>query len=81
MILNSMGFEQFSGITVLESRYMTDRVRAKTHKKKRIDKKWLKRYGYKEVPRKDAMLFRDDNGRINLIIHPKYAAQLKERLQ
>ena len=28
---------------------ITKKVRRRTHKKKRIDKKWLKRYGYKEV--------------------------------
>lgn len=31
----------------------SDRVRVKTHKKKRIDKKWRKRYGYKVVPKRE----------------------------
>lgn len=31
----------------------SDSVRVKTHKKKRIDKKWRKRYGYKRVPRRE----------------------------
>ena len=31
----------------------SDRVRIKTHKKKRIDKKWRKRYGYKVVPKRE----------------------------
>ena len=29
---------------------ITKTVRARKHKKRRIDKKWLKRYGHKEVP-------------------------------
>lgn len=72
--------DQFYGVTVLENRYMTELVQAKTHKKKRINKKWLKRYGYNKVPRKDSILFRDENGNVNLIIHPKYAARLREDL-
>ena len=28
---------------------ITKTVRRRTHKKRRIDKKWLKKYGYKEV--------------------------------
>ena len=42
----------FNGYTVLESEYCVDRVRARKHNKRRIDKKWLKRYGYKDVPKK-----------------------------
>ena len=29
---------------------MSDKVQARTHKKKRINKKWRKRYGMKEIP-------------------------------
>ena len=35
-------------------------VRTRRYKKRRIDKKWLKRYGYKEVPDNDkVVLFQD----------------------
>jgi hypothetical protein len=29
---------------------MADMVQVRTHKKKRINKKWRKRYGFKEIP-------------------------------
>lgn len=41
--------EMFNGMPIIISNYLTKRVRCRTHKKRRIDKKWLKRYGYKEV--------------------------------
>jgi len=49
----------------------------KRHKKKRINKKWNKRYGIKtiELPRKD--IFVMDN---KIIIHTKYFEKLKEKL-
>ena len=41
--------EIFNGMPIIISNYITKTVRCRTHKKRRIDKKWLKRYGYKEV--------------------------------
>ena len=38
-----------NGMPVVITNAITKQVRCRTHKKKRIDKKWLKRYGYKEV--------------------------------
>lgn len=38
-----------SGIPIIITDAITKQVRSRTHKKKRIDKKWLKRYGYKTV--------------------------------
>jgi hypothetical protein len=40
----------FLGYQVIAVPYMMDIVQARTHKKKRINKKWRKRYGVKEVP-------------------------------
>ena len=37
------------GKPVIITDKITKKVRSRKHKKKRIDKKWLKRYGYKEV--------------------------------
>ena len=37
------------GLPVVITDKITKKVRSRTHRKKRIDKKWLKRYGYKEV--------------------------------
>ena len=41
--------DMFNGMPIIISNYITKKVRCRTHKKKRIDKKWLKRYGYKEI--------------------------------
>lgn len=37
------------GLPVVITDKITKQVRSRIHRKKRIDKKWLKRYGYKEV--------------------------------
>lgn len=37
-------------IRVVESAHITKEVQARRHRKKRIDKKWRKRYGMKRVP-------------------------------
>ena len=41
--------EMFYDMPIIISNYIIKKVRCRTHKKRRIDKKWLKRYGYKEV--------------------------------
>lgn len=41
--------DMLNGMPIIISNYITKKVRCRTHKKRRIDKKWLKRYGYKEV--------------------------------
>ena len=46
-------FNDYSGIfgyQLIGVPYMADKVQARTHKKKRINKKWRKRYGMKEIP-------------------------------
>lgn len=41
--------DMWNGMPIIITNAITKRVRCRTHKKRRIDKKWLKRYGYKEV--------------------------------
>lgn len=41
--------DHFNGMSIYITDAITKKVRCRTHRKKRIDKKWLKRYGYKEV--------------------------------
>lgn len=51
--MNNMFEYDMSGIfgyQIIPVPYMADKVQARTHKKKRINKKWRKRYGFKEVP-------------------------------
>ena len=38
-----------SGMPIVIDNHITKSVRCRTHKKRRIDKKWLKKYGFKEV--------------------------------
>lgn len=38
------------GVRLIETNAITKEVQRRTHRKKRINKKWLKRFGYKTVP-------------------------------
>ena len=40
----------YNGMPVIATNLITKRVPARPHRKGRIHKKWLKRYGYKDVP-------------------------------
>lgn len=70
-------FNYFSGYRVIESPYMADKVQAKTHKKKRINKKWKKRYGTKEVPWNKFIVTNDGM----IIAHPKMIEGLKMEIE
>ena len=63
----------FNGYQLIENRYMADKVQARTHKKKRINKKWLKRYGMKEVPWNKFYLFEN-----KIIAHPVLIQRLMD---
>ena len=39
----------YSGFRLIETTAITKQVPRKTHRKRRINKKWLKRYGYNTV--------------------------------
>ena len=39
----------YNDVPIIITNAITKTVQARTHKKKRINKKWLKQYGYKEV--------------------------------
>lgn len=41
--------DYYNGIPIVVTDAIIKKVRSRTHRKKRIDKKWLKRYGYKKV--------------------------------
>lgn len=42
-----------AGMRLIEALNWTDRVQIKTHRKRRINKKWAKRYGFKITPKRD----------------------------
>ena len=39
----------YDGFNIVETTAITKKVQRRTNKKRRINKKWLKRYGYKTV--------------------------------
>ena len=70
------------GLPVVITDKITKKVRSRTHRKKRIDKKWLKRYGYKEVTdHSKCIVFKDnDMGKQYLLMSQKCYDRLKEAL-
>lgn len=49
-----------NGIRVITTNMITKDMQARKHKKKRINKKWLKRYGYKCAPDNSKVLMTKD---------------------
>ena len=56
--------EYLMGVPVIAVDWLTERVQARTHKKRRINKKWLKRYGYKTVPDRDVYFCKPGPGSV-----------------
>ena len=44
------------GMEIVITEWITKDIQKQKHKKRRINKKWLKRYGYKCVPDDDKMI-------------------------
>lgn len=63
----------FDGYPLIEVPCMADRVQARKHKKKRINKKWKKRYGIKDVPWKNFLVTNDRK----IYGHPKMIEAIK----
>ena len=57
---------------------MCDRVQARKHKKKRINKKWRKRYGMKEIPHTQFVI---DTANHNIYGHPKMIERVTAELK
>lgn len=66
-------YTYFDGYQLIETHYMADKVQARTHKKKRINKKWKKRYGMKDVPWKNLLVTNDGK----IYGHPKMIDAIK----
>ena len=49
------------GMQIIIDNRITKEVRSRKHKKRRIDKKWLKKYGYKHVPDNNKILHIGDS--------------------
>ena len=69
------------GFSLIESDAIVKKVQVRTHKKKRINKKWLKRYGFKEVPDYDTIYVGTPMGEKYIIAQPKTIKRIKESLK
>ncbi len=67
----------FFGFKLIAEPWMCDKVQARKHKKKRINKKWRKRYGMKEIPW--TKLFITEDGKI--FGHPKMIERITEEMK
>ena len=68
--------DYYNGTPIVITNAITKKVRSRTNRKKRIDKKWLKRYGYKDLTKhKKSLLV---NG--TLYMSHKIYDRLKEEL-
>lgn len=68
-------FEYHFGYTIVKSREAVDRVQARKHKAKRINKKWRKRHGFREYPKKMAYIIGNQ-----VIVHPDTWDKIKKTL-
>lgn len=50
----------YNGLRLVETTAITKRVQRRTHRKRRINKKWLKKYGYKTVLDDERIIFAND---------------------
>lgn len=74
-MFDEYNYSSIFGYQIIEVPHMMDIVQARTHKKKRINKKWRKRYGIKEVPWNK---FYIEGNRI--YCHPKMAEKIKTEI-
>lgn len=51
----------FNGYRLIETRAITKEIQRKKHKKRRINKKWLKRYGHKSVLDNEKIVIFENN--------------------
>ena len=69
----------YNGMEIILSEGITDakKVRARKHKTKRIDKKFLKKYGYKDIQVWGKKMFVMGN---KIYMHPKVFAKIKDSI-
>jgi hypothetical protein len=73
-------FNQINGIPIIELRLVREYKQNRIHKKRRVNKKWRKRYGTTPIYwDEDTAYLAEMNGRRTLICHPKVVKILKER--
>ncbi len=68
---------QYFGFKIYATNNIRKQVQARTHRKRRINKKWLKRYGYKSVPDDSTILIFGDR----IYATPRAAKKIAEKVQ
>lgn len=74
-MFDEYNYNNIFGYDIIGVPYMADIVQARTHKKKRINKKWRKRYGVREVPWKKFYI--EGN---KIYCHPKMIEKIKAEI-
>lgn len=74
-MFNEYNYNNIFGYQIIGVPYMMDIVQARKHKKKRINKKWRKRYGMKEVQWKKFFVVED-----KIYCHPKLVEKIKAKI-
>lgn len=69
----------YFGLRIVTDASLGKMVQARTHKKKRINKKWRKRFGFKSVPDGDKMYVIPPAGVI--VMHPGTYEKLKKSIK
>jgi len=68
------------GVPVIITDAITKQVRKRTHRKKRIDKKWQKKYGYKSVTDHSKIIVYDDGFYKHFLMSQKCYDRMTEAL-
>ena len=72
--------DNFIGYKIIATEACCDCVQTRKHKKKRINKKWLKRYGKKFIPKKDIIVANCGVDKF-IFCHPKYWDRFQQILE
>lgn len=71
----------FYGTRIVETPHLSKEVQCRRHRKKRINKKWRKRYGMKRVPDPNMILiYNDPVGGRTVYVHPKMAEKVRAEM-
>jgi len=62
--------QEIYGIPVILNLHQGEYVQRRKHRKKRIDKKWRNRYGFKFIPSKEVIIIENPPGDKKMIMHP-----------
>ena len=74
--------ESIMGVPVICSKYIvsSEWIQKRTHRKKRINKKWRKRYGFIHPPLNGVNVVTDAVGRKWIYVHPRFYKKIKKLL-